>query len=451
MYPQATTEKSKNASTAAVNRNMQGHFFAPSKVQPKLIIGSVNNTFEREADSMAEKVINTPRNSAESNSFFKPASPSLQTKCSKCEDEENLQMKSEIGGTGGTEAPSTVHDVINSSGHSLDPGTRNFFEPRFGQDFSQVKIHTDSKAAQSAQNINALAYTSGNNIVFNQNQFSPESDSGKKLLAHELTHVVQQNNAISRQIVQRYPWPYSLHLNKEVKENVSETISNAPAGSEAWNGTYNWDSLFRIELNAMFGEVWMIVRLSSPAPLAVRQSWERAIERKWSNRMYLRVTIPGTKQGPCKFLIKADIRWVTDPAKAHHTITPKNPGDTCNGRVGLNDTCSMTDWGTGDTTDITHEFGHMLGNPEDYFTTNGHNYATGGKAGFRDPGGGVMNNPAERAHRRHFNLLREQVAKMLQLPASNVRVIYNNEAIPDCAADIGDFPEKSLSQGNASV
>jgi hypothetical protein len=111
----------------------------------------------------------------------------------------------------------------------------------------------------------------------------------------------------------------------------------------------------------------------------------------------------------------------------------------------------MTDWGTGDTTDITHEFGHMLGNPEDYFTTNGHNYATGGKAGFRDPGGGVMNNPAERAHRRHFNLLREQVAKMLQLPASNVRVIYNNEAIPDCAADIGDFPEKSLSQGNASA
>ncbi len=68
--------------------------------------------------------------------------------------------------------------------------------------------------------------------------------------------------------------------------------------------------------------------------------------------------------------------------------------------------------------DVTHEFGHMIGNAEEYFTTNGTNYATGGNAGFRDPGGGIMNNPAERAHRRHFNLFREQVAAMLGLSTS---------------------------------
>lgn len=435
-----STSKEKHS----LNRISGRHSF----FQPKLTINQPNDIYEQEADAMAEKVVNTS-NSHESGSFFRPADSSVKRKCAKCEEEEKLHRKSGNDGSIGIEAPSSVHNVINSGGQTLDAGSRKFFETRFGYNFSDVKIHTNAKAAQSAQDINALAYTTGNNIVFNQNQFSPDTTSGKKLLAHELTHVVQQNNAVSRQIIQRYPWPYPLHFNKEVNENISETISNAPAGSEAWNGTFNWDALFRIELNAMFGEVWMIVRLSSPAPLAVRKSWERAIERKWSNRMYLRVTIPGSKDGPCKFLIKADIRWVTDPAKAHHTITPKSPGDTCGGRVGLNDTCSMTDWGTGDTTDITHEFGHMLGNPEEYFTTNGKNYATGGKAGFRDPGGGVMNNPAERVHRRHFNLLREHVAKMLKLSTSNVRVIYNNEAIPDCAADIGDFPEKSMSEENA--
>src|SRR5262249_51142380 len=69
-------------------------------------------------------------------------------------------------------------------------------------DFSDVKIHTDHAASKSAQSINALAYTTGNNIVFNQNQFSPESESGKKLLAHELTHVVQQQSGIAPKMIQ---------------------------------------------------------------------------------------------------------------------------------------------------------------------------------------------------------------------------------------------------------
>jgi hypothetical protein len=77
----------------------------------------------------------------------------------------------------------------------LSNEARNFYEPRFGYDFSQVKVHTDTVAAKSAQSINALAYTSGNNIVFNHNQFNENSENGKKLLAHELTHVVQQKTA----------------------------------------------------------------------------------------------------------------------------------------------------------------------------------------------------------------------------------------------------------------
>src|SRR5690606_20271324 len=75
-----------------------------------------------------------------------------------------------------------------------------FMENRFGYDFSHVKIHDDTVAAKSAQSINALAYTSGNNIVFNHGQYSPETNSGRKLLAHELTHVVQQGNGSQDQL-----------------------------------------------------------------------------------------------------------------------------------------------------------------------------------------------------------------------------------------------------------
>ena len=89
---------------------------------------------------------------------------------------------------------------LDNGGQPLSPQVRNFFEPRFGQDFGGVKIHTDYVAAKSAQSINALAYTSGSNIVFNNSQFAPDTQGGKALLAHELTHVVQQGKGLGRKI-----------------------------------------------------------------------------------------------------------------------------------------------------------------------------------------------------------------------------------------------------------
>ena len=95
-------------------------------------------------------------------------------------------------------APAIVHEVLNSSGTTLDVTTRNFFEPRFGADFSQVRIHTDGRAAASARAVNAMAYTVGDSVVFNRNKYSPESSSGRRLLAHELAHVVQHLGKGSR-------------------------------------------------------------------------------------------------------------------------------------------------------------------------------------------------------------------------------------------------------------
>ena len=92
-----------------------------------------------------------------------------------------------------SEVPSIVYEVLRSPGEPLDPATRAFFEPRFGHDFSQVRVHTDTRAAESARAVKALAYTVGRDVVFGAGQYSPAT-AGRPLLAHELAHVVQQRS-----------------------------------------------------------------------------------------------------------------------------------------------------------------------------------------------------------------------------------------------------------------
>src|SRR5262249_8871593 len=92
-----------------------------------------------------------------------------------------------------------------SQGHPLDSSTRVFFEHRFGHDLSLVRVHTDARAAESARMVDALAYTVGHNIVFGGGQYAPETPMGQRLVAHELTHVIQQTGGVARSILQRKP------------------------------------------------------------------------------------------------------------------------------------------------------------------------------------------------------------------------------------------------------
>jgi hypothetical protein len=93
------------------------------------------------------------------------------------------------------EERSPVHDVVNSGGGApLDTDTRADMESRFGHDFGDVRVHTDGAAQDSARAVNAHAYTVGSNIVFQRDHYDPSSDTGKHVLAHELTHVVQQRS-----------------------------------------------------------------------------------------------------------------------------------------------------------------------------------------------------------------------------------------------------------------
>lgn len=92
------------------------------------------------------------------------------------------------------EERSPVHDVISSSGKPLDPEVREDMEGRLGHDFTDVRVHDDGAAHESARAVNAHAYTVGSNIVFQRDTYDPSSTEGKTMLAHELTHVVQQRN-----------------------------------------------------------------------------------------------------------------------------------------------------------------------------------------------------------------------------------------------------------------
>lgn len=111
----------------------------------------------------------------------------------------HVQRREDSGGNAGggseREPASLVHAVLGTPGRALGEQTRAFFEPRFGRDLGDVRLHTDSRASESARSVNALAYTVGNDIVFGQGQFAPDTTAGQRLLAHELAHTVQQRGA----------------------------------------------------------------------------------------------------------------------------------------------------------------------------------------------------------------------------------------------------------------
>jgi len=148
-------------------------------LQKKLAIGAVNDPLEHEADRVADRVMRMPDPAPVGASVADTSSTganTLQRKCScggsgsgsgTCEEckKKKLQRSASAAATSGF-APPIVHDVLRSSGQPLDSATRSYFEPRIGMDLSGVRTHTDSRADQSAQAVNAVAYTSGRDIVF---------------------------------------------------------------------------------------------------------------------------------------------------------------------------------------------------------------------------------------------------------------------------------------------
>lgn len=142
------------------------HPKSPAGMQANLPVSPGGDIYEEEADGVSEQ-------------------ERLQTKL--VQDSDRGQIA----------APTIVNEVIAAPGHALDTATRAFMETRFGYDFSQVRVHTDERAAESARALKARAYTVGRHVVIGSGQPSPETVGGRHLLAHELTHVVQADTAAS--------------------------------------------------------------------------------------------------------------------------------------------------------------------------------------------------------------------------------------------------------------
>ena len=202
---------------------------------------------------------------------------------------------------------------------------------------------------------------------------------------------------------------------REVSHQVTETISNASAGNEHWNGTYQWDSKFTLAVDPANCTVTATVKVkvNGTATDAQKQAWKNAIETKWNNKVKLDCPGRACKAAcPNGFAVKVELKYVD--SGEHYPIDAQDPGAGGGGVEGLGGTTSMQGWGKNDTVDITHEFGHMLGNPEEYFTTDGHDYTDGGTVdGFRDPHGGIMNNPDNDPLPRNYESIRKEASSML--------------------------------------
>ena len=152
--------------------------------------------------------VKAPRRQAALRTLTPVRSSLLQRKCvcgsafgpaGECEEcsQKRLQKtgNTDLGTRNDLSIPPIVNEVLRSPGQPLDADTRAFMEPRFGHDFSGVRVHSDSRAADSARAVSALAYTVGADVVFAEGQYAPRTASGRRLLAHELTHVAQQGHA----------------------------------------------------------------------------------------------------------------------------------------------------------------------------------------------------------------------------------------------------------------
>ena len=178
--PTAKSEGAKKSHTSIRQKHI---------IQPKLTVNQPGDRYEQEADRVADAVMRMKDGDAPVLQRM-PLTPVLAV------------QRQSSSGEGAGAAPPIVSEVLSSGGgQPLDAGTQQFMESRFGRDFSEVRVHADGRAVESAAAIQARAYTNGQEVVVGKGEFHPETEAGRRLLAHELTHVVQQGGG-------------NLHLNK---------------------------------------------------------------------------------------------------------------------------------------------------------------------------------------------------------------------------------------------
>ena len=244
----------------------------PAPLQPKLTIGKPGDRYEQEADQMAEAVMRTaepgeltsapratqvqrmPITPVSANLLQRDAAESCNLKEEPTEEgEENeetedqeeappadkaISPKREAGDVSPPSDLESRMDASRGGGSSLPASTREFMESRFGHDFSGVRVHTGAASEQLNRDVRSLAFTSGTDIYFGSGQYRPDADSGQHLLAHELTHVVQQSGSrgngpvrqkadprvIRRVVLPEHKWYYGHRVSGASVHGIIENI-----------------------------------------------------------------------------------------------------------------------------------------------------------------------------------------------------------------------------------
>lgn len=258
------------------------------KLQAALKMGRPNDVYEQEADRIADQVMRMRE--PETASIHRQSDKGIQRLCApcaqeyaaaekekrtvrranlcpKCAGEDNLNIR-RMPDSLATSDSSIPDNFVSSlgAGQPLDRATRDYFEPRFGMDFSHVRVHAGQRASESASSINALAYTLGSGIVFGAGQYQPNTIQGKRLLAHELTHVIHQSKEIGQD--RKIRRAINVHdtgcpLDKLDNSKSSAQIGAMSGGTIAYGFTnlaISTPGSVRVQaamINANQGEVWV--------------------------------------------------------------------------------------------------------------------------------------------------------------------------------------------------
>jgi len=200
---------------AGVLRHLQrsyGNSYVGNVIQAKLAVNQPGDIYEQEADRVAEQVVQ-----------MKEAPCHCGGTCSDCKADQEQLIQRKVTPQSNPSGASVPNNFLHhlGAGQPLNHSTRSFFESRLDQDFSQVRVHSDARAAETTRSLNARAFTVGKDVAFGPGQFSPETSEGRKLLAHELTHVVQQNGT-NRFLSQNH----SIQRQEDVAEETQQSILN---------------------------------------------------------------------------------------------------------------------------------------------------------------------------------------------------------------------------------
>lgn len=343
-------------------------------VQRRLKIGQPNDPYEREADHVAEQVMRMPEPSPSQPASFSIPTNGMQIQRADSTHEVELRRQSldeekkrkrleEEGTVSAKESPgetpalspkaeSQINNLQSGGGEPLSESARAYFEPRFGQDFSGVRVHHGSQAAESAQAINARAYTTGQDVVFGAGEYTPETGEGKRLLAHELTHVVQQGATMnSGPMIQK----------QDIGMTVSQQRSDAP---------YGWTSAYGLEVNASEVRITVHARIVpdagvSAADVARTQEETRREFQRYFDRRFNFVDDSGNSRE-----LVVDIEFVASGEELTISLHAGAGHD------------NRTQWYVdSDPIDRAHELGHQIGLLDEYVDPRTTSRATAASSG----------------------------------------------------------------------